>query len=419
MGDRFRFAACVLLAGCSAWAADWPRWRGPANTAQVPPGERVPEALPAEVRPLWRVPVGPGLASPVVCGGRLFHLDNLEGKETVHALEAETGRELWRVPLDDVFRDHQSEPGPRCTPTADGDRLYAQSCRGEFRCLAAADGKTLWRLNFAADYGAVFRGETGNAAGASRHGNTASPLVEGDRVYVAAGGRPDASVLCLDKRDGALIWGSQNDTAGYAALFGADLGGVRQVLAFTAEALLGLEAASGRLLWRVPVQTSLGRHITTPLVSGDLVVVSSHEAGLVGVRVRRDGDRFAADTAWTSKPAAINCSSPVLVAGYLYGIGPGRKLECVEAATGRLAWSEPRFAPEALRRDWAGFLVMGSRVLVLGDNGWLVLFEADPAGFRPVGRLALCGPNWCQPAYADGRLYVRDDKELLCVPLVP
>lgn len=419
MPMRLRVFGLVLLAGLASSAADWPRWRGPHNNGLVPAGEWVPETLPAEAKPRWRIPVGGGFASPVVAGGRLFHLDNVEGKETAHALDVETGRELWRTPIDDVFKDYQGEPGPRCTPTVDGDRVYVQSCRGELRCLAVDDGRTIWRLNYVKDCGALFFGETGPASGASRHGNTGAPLVDGERVVVAAGGREGASVLCLDRRDGTVIWKSQSDTPGYAALYAADLGGVRQVLAFTAVALVGLDAGSGNLLWRVPVKTSLGRHITTPIVAGDLVIISSHEAGLIGIRVSRQGAAFAADTAWTSKSAAINCSSPVLVGNHLYGIGPSKRLECVDVRSGITAWSASGFAPQPLKQDWAALIVMGGRILVLGDHGWLVLFEADPTAFRPVGQLALCGPNWCHPAYADGRLYGRDEKELLCVPLKP
>ncbi len=409
----------VLLAALTLSAADWPRWRGPANTGHVPSGERVPETLPATVSPIWRVPVGAGMSSPVVAGGRVYHLDNVEGKETAHALDAETGSELWRASFDDVHKDYQSEPGPRCTPTVDEDRVYVQSCRGELRCLASDDGRTLWRLNYVTDLGALFFGETGPACGASRHGNTAAPLVDGERLYLAAGGTAGASVVCLDKRTGTVLWKSQNDTAGYAALYVADIGGARQVLAFTAEALVGLDAAAGGLLWRVPMKTTFGRHITTPIVAGDLVAVSSHEVGLLGIRVTRQGDAFAADTVWTAKRAAINCSSPVLVGNHLYGIGPSKRLECVDLRSGDITWSEAGFAPEPLQRDWAAFLVMDERILVLGDNGWLVLFKADPAAFRGLGSLAVCGPNWCHPAYADGRLYVRDEKDLICVPLLP
>jgi outer membrane protein assembly factor BamB len=409
----------VFLALVPSHASDWPRWRGPENTGYVAAGEAVPHALPAEAKPVWRVPVGGGLASPVVAGGRVFHLDNTEGQETAHALEADTGRELWRTPVDEAFRDGHSAPGPRCTPTVDGDRVYVQSCRGEFRCLAVADGQTLWRLNFVKDFEALFFGETGSASGASRHGNTGAPLVDGDRIYVAVGGTKGASVVCLDKRSGKVVWASENDTPGYAPLHVAELAGVRTVLAFTSVALIGLNANSGDLLWRVPIQTSLGRHIVTPIVAGDLVVVSSHEAGLVAVRVTRQGDTFAAVPAWTSRSAACNCATPVLVGNHLYGFGPSQRLECVDVRTGETAWAEKGFAPEPLTGDWAAFLVMGRRILMLGANGWLALFEADPAALRPVGSLRLCGRNWCHPAYAAGRLYVRDDKELLCVPLLP
>src|SRR5206468_2273366 len=154
------FAFLFLLAQGSL-AADWPQWRGPARTGHIPESWAVPTTLPAEPKVLWRVKVGDSLASPVVADGKVFHVDNLEGKETVHALEAGTGHELWSKTLDEAFKDIQSTAGPRCTPLFDDGRLYAQSCRGELKCFGAGDGAELWRVNYVADFGASFIGEKG------------------------------------------------------------------------------------------------------------------------------------------------------------------------------------------------------------------------------------------------------------------
>ena len=404
----------------SGWclAEDWPRWRGPEGTGHVPAGVAVPKTLPEQPKVLWQVKVGFGLGSPVVAGGRVFHLDLQEGKEAVHALEAATGKELWAEPLDEVFKDFQSSPGPRTTPLADGERLYVQSCRGEFRCLGAADGKGIWRINFVKDFGAVFIGEKGSAAGASRHGNCGSPAIDGERLYAAVGGREGASVVCFEKATGKVLWKSQNDIAGYSGPVVATLAGVRQVVSFTAEAVIGLDAADGRLLWRVPVKTAIGRHVTTPTVAGDMVMVASHQAGLIGIKVSRQGDGLQAEQAWVDRAAPINFSSPVAVGNHLYGLGRAGTLLCVDARTGQRAWADDKFFSGMVRKGYASFLVMGENILTLAERGQLMLVAADPTRCRLLAKAEVCGQNWCNPAYADGRLYVRDDRELRCVQLL-
>ena len=154
--------ALFLFPPITAAADDWPRWRGPENTGWVPAGVSVPATLPADPRLLWQVKLGEGVGSPVVARGRVFCLDNRHDKETLLACDLASGKELWNVLLDDVIGDNTGT-GPRGTPVADGPQVFAQSCRGEFQCLDAADGKLLWRVNFVKDFDAVFIGEKGSA----------------------------------------------------------------------------------------------------------------------------------------------------------------------------------------------------------------------------------------------------------------
>ncbi len=156
----------------------------------------MPATLSAEPKLLWEVKLGDGVGSPVVAEGRVFCLDNRNEKETLCAYDLACGKELWNVPVDEVISDTQGA-SPRGTPVIDGPRVFVQSCRGEFQCLATADGKLLWRVNFVKDFAAEFIGEKGLAQGASRHGYTGSPLVDGPRVIVGVGGRHGASVVCV------------------------------------------------------------------------------------------------------------------------------------------------------------------------------------------------------------------------------
>jgi len=221
------FPSLTVLCGASlGWLpglraeADWPQWRGPTRDGRTSHGAAAPGRLPEETkeaRIVWHVNVGSGLASPVVAGGKVFHLDGIEGKETLHALDPSTGRELWRATVDDSFQDEQGPSGPRCTPLVDGEFIYAQSCRGELQCRAVREGRLVWRANFRKDFGAVLLGEDSKVPGAAEHGYTASPLVVGEQLIACAGGTNGAGIVSFDKRAGTVLWRSQSDLASYAA----------------------------------------------------------------------------------------------------------------------------------------------------------------------------------------------------------
>lgn len=398
----------ALHATTSSATADWPRWRGPSNDGHLPAGSPLLSSLPSEPRTLWQVPAGEGLSSPVVAGGRVLAFDNQGGLETLRALDAASGKELWRASVDVPFSDSQGPTGPRNTPLIDGDLVYAVSCRGELQCRKAADGSLVWRTSYVTNFSAVFIGEKGSAPGASRHGNDGSPLVDGAHLLACVGGTNGAGIVCFDKRSGVVAWKSTSDQAGYAPPVVATILGVKQVVCYTVAGVVGLRREDGRELWRLPIKTSFARHVTTPIVDGDWVVVSSHQAGLHGIRVTRDGDSWNATTAWINKPSAINYASPVASGGHLYGVGAAKDLFCLEIATGKVAWSQQGVFTSSADKAYGGFLVAGANVLALTDSGEAVLFPADSGAFKALGRTQVAGVNWCNPAYSDGVLYLRD-----------
>jgi outer membrane protein assembly factor BamB len=413
-----RLGTPVLLLAVVSVHAEWPQWRGPLATAHLPANVSFPERLPADPRMLWRVPLGDGYTSPVVAGGKLFILDKIENQEVVRAFDAKSGQELWTHALDEAYDDNQGK-GPRSTALVDGDRLYVTSCRGEFRCLRVADGSPIWSRNFVRDFKAIFLGEIPNpiAIGASRHGNNGSPLIEGEHIFIQAGGTNGASIVCLKKKTGEPVWQSQDDQAGYAGAQITEIAGRRQFIAFTAEGVIGLGLKDGKLLWRFPIKTTWARHVTTPVVVGDMVMVSSHQHGLFGIRVAREGRGFKAEQAWLTKPAAINFASPVAVGKFLYGLGPAKNLICVDSQTGEIAWSKDGYISTAPSKAHASFLVAGDSIVVLTDAGQLIQFAADPKEFRELSRAQVSGVTWCSPAYSNGTLYLRDMRQLLAVAL--
>jgi outer membrane protein assembly factor BamB len=401
-------------------AADWPQWRGPRRDGHMADESTTLTRLPSAPKVAWRTKAGEGLASPVVAQNFVFAFDTQDGKETLRCLRAENGTEVWRTPIDEPFKDAQGPTGPRCTPVVDSDLVFVQSCRGSLQCLSVSDGKKIWGTSFTKDFGAIFTGEKGNAQGAARHGNNGSPLIDGNFLYAQVGAS-NASVVCFEKRTGNVVWKSQDDVAGYAAPVIAELAGTRQVVSFTADGVIGLDAKTGRLLWRFPVKTAYSRHATTPVIHGNKVIVSSHQVGLMALEISRDGQGQKVEQKWLSKEAALNFASPVLVGRHLFGLGPRKNVVCVDAETGRLAWSKDGWWTTSADKAYGGFIAVGENILALTDTGTLVLFAADPKGARELGQAQVCGANWCNPALANGRLYLRDglrqNGDWLCVEL--
>lgn len=405
-------ALLTLVLALPAVAADWPQWRGPDRSGHA--STTAPASLPKELQPLWRVRAGGGHSSPVVAGGKVIYLDENGSREIAHCLDLATGKELWQADYADRFEDEWGA-GPRATPTIDGDRLYVQSCNGEFRCLSLADGKVLWGASFERDFGVKFLGNKANEGTATRRGNNGSGVIDGRRLVLPVGGRQGASLVCFDKFTGKVLWKAGDDEAAYSSLMTGTLAGVPQVVAFTAEALLGAELATGKILWRVPLKTAAKRHAASPVLSGDQVMVNSHTFGLLSFKIVKDGATFSAVPAWANKDLKINLATPVLVAGHLYGQGASRDYVCVEAATGVVKWKQAGFGLG--KKDYASTIAAGGKLLVLTEDGQLLLLAANPEKYTELGRLQVCGNTWSHPALAGGKLLVRDARELVCLGL--
>ena len=409
-------ALTLLLAAVSlnvVVGGDWPGWRG-SNRDGWAAGERIPTGLNATPSVLWRKSIGHGYAAPVVAAGKLVYLDDTGGKETAHCIEAATGKEVWAEAYHENYAD-EFEPGPRCTPLINGDRVYVQSCRGEFRCLNLADGSTRWRFHFN-DHGAFWVPEkNSNIGAANRRGNSGSPVIDGDRVFVQVGGTNNTSIMAFDKRTGALAWKSQNDLTCYSSLAWGTLGGRRQVVAATCEGLLGLATTDGSLLWRVPFKTGANRNVLTPIIDGDTVNFSSHTTGFRRTRIATAGEGQEVKDDWFNREVRINLSTPVRVGEHFYGVGPDalKVFLCIDRRTGAVAWSQPGYGLVA------AVITDGERLLVLMDSGECRIVAADPAQYRELGRFQACGKSYVHPALAQGVLYVRDARELVAYTLNP
>jgi outer membrane protein assembly factor BamB len=385
-----------------AGAADWSQWRGSDRDGHVAEGVAVPVTVATEPKVDWKMEIGGGFSSPVVVGGKLVYLDGQGKLEVAHMIDAKTGKEIWRTPLTDLFEDEWG-PGPRSTPIMDGNRVYVQSCNGEFHCLNAVDGKVIWGASFAKDFGVAFLGSKANEGTASRRGNNGCGVIDGGHILLPVGSTAGASVVCFDKLTGKVLWKSGNDEAAYSSLMIAEFGGVRQVVYFNAEALMGMKADDGKILWRVPLRTDAKRHAATPVIFGDTITVNSQTIGLVCFKITKDGDQFKAGVSWLNKDLKINLATPVRVGNYLYCQGVAKDYVCVDAVTGKKTWDQKGFGDQV-----SVSIVMGKNILVTTDKGELFFIVADPAKYTELAHTQVCGKSWSSPAYADGKLFVRE-----------
>jgi len=410
----------LLLAAATltlpAFAADWAQWRGPNRDGHV---AATIATLPKEPKTLWSIPVGNGQASPIVAGGKLIYLDEQGGQEVAHAVDLKTGKELWHAAVgeSEAFSNAYGT-GPRCTPLVDGDRVYTQSCRGAFRCLALADGRTLWQTDFGKDWAAPFFGNSSKdpearETASRRHGNNGSPVIDGDRIFVPVGSPTRGTLVAFDKQSGKVLWTAGKENTAYSSLMVGTLAGTRQVVHLTGDSLMGVDVAGGKILWQTPVKTGAKRHVLTPILADNSVTISSSSVGLTKFSISKDSGGFKVGPAWKNDKIKVTLATPVLVSGHLYGLGSGAKTDfiCVDFKTGELKWSQPGFG------DYAAVIAAGDKLLVQDMTGTLLLLQASPEKFAELGRIQVCGTTWSHPAIADGKIYQRDKKQLFALEI--
>jgi outer membrane protein assembly factor BamB len=398
------------LLASSAWSQDWPQWRGPSRNGHSSEKGLLGEWPKEGPTLLWQVNgLGGGYATPSVAGGRIYILGNrgLED-EFVTALNAKDGKVIWSTRIGRVGNPNQNPnfPATRSTPTVDGALLYALGSDGDLVCLDSATGKVRWQKSLRADFGGL----------APTWAYAESPLIDGEVLACVPGGSA-ATIVALNKRDGSVIWKSavpDGGMAGYASLITHTTGGVKQYVAYMANGLVGVEAKTGKFLWRYDrTKGSMGMSIQTPTAEGDLVYSGAGRVGGGAVRLRADSGAVTAEEAYFDSKLPTAIGGTVLVGGYLYGTS--QAMMCVDYKTGQLRWTD--------RGIGAASLSAAEGLLYLhGENGEVALIEASPDAYRQKGRFT--PPNapahknmeqaWAYPVIADGKLYIRDLDTMWC-----
>lgn len=386
---------------------EWPQFLGPQRnglSSETGLLDRFPEDGPKEV---WRVPGGVGMSGLAISRGRVLTLVQREGEQWLIALDAKTGKAIWQTSLAQEYRNAMGN-GPRGTPAISGDHVFVFTGEGILSAHNFQDGKQLWSHN-------VLKELSGKEA---EYGMACSPLVVGDQVIVTAGAAK-GTLVAFDTKSGKQAWTAGKDPAGYSSPALLNVGGRQQVVAFTGNSALAVDPAKGTLLWRYPFNTNFHCNITTPLeIQGNVFLSSGEDHGSVLLSLKSQADKFEISEVWSSfgtKSVLRNeWQTSMLLDGFLYGMdnvggaGPITHLTCIDAATGERKWQQARFGKGNL-------IAADGKLFISTMKGELVLVRATPDRYDELSRATVLGSTRQAPALSNGRLFLRDDKEIVCL----
>jgi len=394
------------------FANDWPQWRGPHRDGISQETGLLKEWPASGPKLLWKIAdTGSGYSTPSIVGERVYVLGNQgNDNEFVEALEVKDGKKVWSARLGQVGNPQQQPnfPAARSTPTVMGNVLYALGSDGDLACVEIGNGKVRWQKNLRKDFG----GKPGQWA------YSESPLVDGDTVVCTPGGA-EATIVALNRNKGEVIWKCalpEGDEAAYASAIVVEASGGKEYVQLLQKGLVGVDAKSGKFLWRYGKPISrYGANIPTPVASDSYIYAGSAGTGGGLVKLKPKDSGVEAEQVYfeTKLPTAIG--GAVKVGDFLYGT-TSQAMLCLDFATGQVKWDDRALGASSL-------CYADGRFYLHGENGMVALVEASPEGYHEKGRFTppdepkhgnQMEKSWAYPVVANGRLYVRDHAMLWC-----
>jgi outer membrane protein assembly factor BamB len=424
MFSKVFFLTLILISPFFGNSQDWPDWRG-VNRDGVWTETGIIEKFDSKsLSAKWSVPVGSGYSGPTVSNGKVYLADLIKEPlqtEGVLCFDEKTGKKIWefRYPCEYVGVGYPA--GPRASVVINNGKAYSLGTMGNLYCFDAANGAVIWQKDLNIEY--EIRMPT--------WGISATPLVTGDKIILQISGSKNACVIALDKNTGKEIWRNLEDIAAYSAPVIMEKNGKKVVVVWTEDSLAGLNPETGEIYWRFPWKTGSGMSIATPVLYNDHIFVSAFYSGSLLVKL---GDNYTSATkVWQRsgeserKTDALHCvmNTPVIIDHFIYGVDSYGELRCLEFATGDRVWEDLT----AVKKDrWANihFVQNGNKTWMFNEQGELIISELSPTGFKEISRTKIIEPTkeqlprgvtWSHPAFANKHVFIRNDRELVCVDL--
>ncbi len=418
----------LLLASALAFthlstAADWSRFRGP-NGSGVADTSPLPDKIDASTT-VWKVEVGTGWSSPVLWKDKVIVTAEAgAGKRAVICLNAKDGTEAWRYEV--AFAEHKKHnfnSFASSTPFIDAERIYINWSTGDTIEALALDhkGKLLWRNEHVADY-------------IHEHGTGVSPVVADGIMVVRSefdtekNGKPLASpeqmdwkscIVGLNITTGKQAWKHElpNTLNTYSTPVVHELaGGKREfVMADTASGFMGLDTKTGKLNWQHNPgykQRSLGSYA----FDGSYIFAcfGSGGGGKESTALKLDPSGGKPTEVYSIAKAIPYVTSPMVIGEFMYLLGDGGIMKCVEFKTGKEVYEERLTGEKGSTKFFSSPVSGDGKIYCGSQTGEVVVVKAGPQ-FQQLSASKLDGPINATPAIGDGRLYVRTAAMLWCV----
>ncbi|QDT11257.1 PQQ-binding-like beta-propeller repeat protein [Planctomycetes bacterium K23_9] len=396
-------------------AADWPRFLGDAGNGVSSETNLLDQLGTDSPAVRWQVAGGIGMSAVVVADQSAITMWNDAGEQKLVALNKDTGKTLWTTALAPAYKNGQGD-GPRATPTIADGRIYAFTSDGMLAAVDFATGHIVWKVDSMKLTGAK----------PAEYGLSSSPLVTETFVIVHVGS-PQAAVAAFQKSTGELAWTAGSGPAGYSSPTLLQVAGETQVVSFVGSGVIAMTPTEGKELWSYDFETPYDCNTASPISlstgSGDTsgVFISAGENhGCVLLNISKRDDDFTVTEQWASvdtKSVMRNeWQTSVIVGNHLYGFnnvgsaGPTTHLACINVHSGEVVWQKTRFGK-------GNVVLADGKLWITTMAGELVLVKADPAKFQELGRIKLFGKTRQSLSIADGRGYIRDDAEVVCLEL--
>lgn len=392
----------MLLNAGSALGQDWPQWRGPNRDAKAA-GFTAPKSWPKELTEKWKITVGEGVATPALVGDKLYVFCRADGNEILRCLDAGTGKEIWqeKYPAQAPTRPGSGFKdefvGPRSSPTVADGKVVTYGVRGTLSCYDAASGKPIWRKD---DKGTIPQFFT-----------SSSPIVVNGLCIIQLGGESKGAITAFDLANGDEKWKWSGDGNAYSSPVLLILDGSKVLVAETATKIVALGIADGKLLWETPFPKQ-GRsyNACTPMVDGQTVVYSgSGGRGTKAVKIEKQGDALTAKELWSNKDNGCQFNTPVLKKGLVFGLSDRDALFCINAETGKTAWTVPNIG----KGGYGSIVDAGPVLFALSPKSELIVFESSDKEFKQLAKYKVAdSETYAYPVIAGNRVYVKGRETL-------
>ena len=397
-----------LVAQSAMRAEDWPQWRGVRgdgswNAPALP--MKWPEGGPPVV---WESPIGAGYSGIAVVGQNVYTMDRPKepaDHERVVCLDLTTGKQRWQHVYPAAYGKLDYGKGPRTTPTVHAGRVYSIGAVGHVTCLDANDGRLIWKKDLVGDF----------KTNLATWGFSGSVVIHGDLAIVHAGA-PGACYIAFDKATGDERWRGGADPLGYGTPVLVKRNDHTQLIGWTPENIVSLDADTGRENWRHPYKVTYGVSIATPIVRDDIVLVCGYWEGSKAIKL---GARPAdSQLLWEeNKWLRGLMSQPLYRDGHVYLLDKQHGLVCFKLQTGEMVWTDKNQLTPRDRNPQANLVWLGDtdRVIALNASGELILARLSPTGYEEHSRAKIIGETWAHPAFAASFALARDDNRIVCV----